>query len=260
MIALQQKNYSFITFEEWCHNKSYSGKYIILRHDVDEMAKNALKMAQLENQLGIRATYSFRIVKQSNKPDIIKQIVELGHEIGYHYEDLAFAKGDYKIAIQTFRTNLQYFRSFYNVKTISMHGSSTSEYDNKDLWNVYDFKQENIIGEPYFSIDYNKVFYLTDTGYFWDEYRTARRDVVKTNFSHSYHTTFDIISSVNKDTFPDKAVILAHFLWTDNIFLWYYIYIREMLRNRVKRLSRNNQVIRKIYSGFVAFYWKNNNK
>ena len=64
LLAFQQSNYHFQTFEEFVTSPS-EGKVVVLRHDVDELAWNALKMAQLENSLGIRATYFFRIVKQS---------------------------------------------------------------------------------------------------------------------------------------------------------------------------------------------------
>ena len=96
--AFQRTDYQFQTFEEWMTTPN-EGKTIVLRHDVDELAWNALKMAQLENSLGVRATYYFRVVKQSNVPEVIEQIVGLGHEIGYHYEDLALAEGDEAKAI-----------------------------------------------------------------------------------------------------------------------------------------------------------------
>ena len=60
---------------------------VILRHDVDRRPLNALTTAKLENELGIRGTYYFRIVPESFDETIIKQIAELGHEIGYHYEE-----------------------------------------------------------------------------------------------------------------------------------------------------------------------------
>lgn len=256
LTKFRQSGYAFFTFEQWCKAVDLPDKYLIVRHDVDEMAGNALVMAQLENELGICATYSFRIVKQSNKPDIIRKIAALGHEIAYHYEDLAFAEGDSKVAIKTFRENLSYFRSFYDVKTISMHGSSTSQYDNRDLWKTYDFRDEGIIGEPYLTIDYSEIFYLTDTGYKWDGFEFSVRDVVDCSFPNVYHRTTDIIDALDSMQFPDKALMLAHTLWTDKKWLWSYIYCREKLRNKVKRISQNNRFIRKFYSNFVRFYWK----
>jgi len=62
---------------------------------VDRKPGNALKMARLEDEMGIRATYFFRIVKESYDEDIIRQIAEMGHEIGYHYENLSeISKGE----------------------------------------------------------------------------------------------------------------------------------------------------------------------
>ena len=93
ILAFQDAGYQFQTFEDAMTNPA-EGKLVVMRHDVDELAWNALKMAQLENRLGIRATYFFRIVKQSNVPEVIRQIVALGHEVGYHYEDLSLTNGD----------------------------------------------------------------------------------------------------------------------------------------------------------------------
>ncbi|MDZ7721999.1 MAG: hypothetical protein U5R06_04015 [candidate division KSB1 bacterium] len=78
-----------LTFEAFVQNPQQSG--IILRHDVDLRPDYALAMARLEAEYGIRGTYYFRIVSESFQPQIIRQIAELGHEIGYHYdEDIDF--------------------------------------------------------------------------------------------------------------------------------------------------------------------------
>ena len=143
LLAFQRAGYKFQTFGELI-TCPVDGKSVVMRHDVDELAWNALKIAQLENKLGIRATYFFRIVKQSNVPEVIEQIVGLGHEIGYHYEDLALAEGDEAKAIESFKENLDYFRKYYPVKSVCMHGSSTSKFDNRLLWKNHllsDFKR-----------------------------------------------------------------------------------------------------------------------
>ncbi len=256
LMALQQAHYKFITFEEFCKGRR-EDKFIILRHDVDEMAMNAVKMAKIENLLGIKATYNFRIVKQSNKPEIIQQIVALGHEIGYHYEDLAFANGDYEKAMETFRKNLAYFRqSFYPVKTVCMHGSSTSKYDNRDLWKRYSLADEQLLGEPYLSIDFDKIYYISNTDYYWDGFKTAVRDIVLSSFSNTYHCTNEVITAIKKDEFPPQAMILAHTLWTNNWFLWSFIFLREKARIWVKNTAKNNTFAKKIYSLIVKFYWR----
>ena len=56
---------------------------IFLRHDVDRLPKNALKLANLAKDLGVKSTYYFRVLKKINDPVIMQQISEMGHEIGY---------------------------------------------------------------------------------------------------------------------------------------------------------------------------------
>ena len=45
-------------------------------------------MAKAEKMVDAKATYFFRIVPESNQKDVIESIAGMGHEIGYHYEDV----------------------------------------------------------------------------------------------------------------------------------------------------------------------------
>jgi hypothetical protein len=245
LIVLQQANYEFITFEEFCEAKNAQitnqrercKKFIILRHDVDLKAENSLETAKIEHSLGIRASYYFRIVPQSDKPHIIKQIAELGHEIGYHYEDLSLFKGDEKQAIAHFEKQLAHFREFYPVRTICMHGSPTSKIDNKDIWKLYNYRDFGIIGEPYFDVNFDEVFYLTDTGRSWDGARFSVRDKVKSNFDFHLASTQDIIQSAEKEELSPKIMITTHpQRWTDNTAAWTKELILQSLKNIVKRV------------------------
>ena len=60
-----------------------------------------------------------------------------------------------------------------------MHGSPMSKYDSKDLWKKYNYKDYNLIGEPYFDVNFNEVFYITDTGRRWDGEKVSVRDRVE---------------------------------------------------------------------------------
>ncbi len=253
--ALQDAGYHFLTFEELV-TAPIEGKTVVMRHDVDELAENALKMALLEHKLGIRATYFFRIVKQSNVPEVIRQIAALGHEIGYHYEDLSLAEGDEEKAMASFTRNLAYFREYYPVRSVCMHGSSTSKYDNRLLWEDRQFSDYGLVGEPYLSVDFNQVFYLTDTGYAWDGGKYAVRDVVESGFGLKFHTTQEIVKCIEEGSFPKKAMILAHTLWTDSWVQWNWLHLRELLRNNLKLMAKNNKGIAKLYRIMVDSYWK----
>lgn len=254
--AFQKAGYRFQTFEEFMEAPA-EGKVIVMRHDVDELAWNALKMAKLENELGIRSTFFFRTVKQSNVPEVIRGIVSLGHEVGYHYEDLSATEGDVEQAIACFQTHLEYFRQFYPVKSVCMHGSSTSRFDNRELWKQCRLSDFGLIGEPYLTVDFNTVFYLSDTGYAWDGGKYAVRDVVENGFGLSFHTTRQVVDCVGNGLYPEKSLVLAHTLWTDRFSQWLWLHLREFLRNRVKLLAQNNRAVAKWYDKIVKSYWKN---
>ena len=72
------------------------------------------------------------------------------------------------IAIKRFSENLEKLRKIAPVRTICMHGSPMSRWDSRLLWKYYDYRDFGITGEPYFDVDFDKVFYLTDTGRRWD--------------------------------------------------------------------------------------------
>ncbi len=232
------------------------GKVLVLRHDVDEQPQNALKMAEVERTLGVKATYYFRRVPKSDHPDVIRAIAVMGHEIGYHYEDLTMSEGDLPKAIASFSRNLEYFRQYYPVKTVCMHGSSSSKFDNREIWKEVRLEDYGLIGEPYLSFDFARIYYLTDTGYAWDGGKYAVRDKVDNPFPLSFHTTDQVIEALRDGSFPEQSLVLAHTLWTDNLSRWTFLHLREFLRNRVKLMSRNNKLIASLYNKLVKLYWK----
>jgi hypothetical protein len=210
LATIKNHRYTFQTFAGFL--KEPAERAIILRHDVDARKMNSLKTAQLENELGITGTYYFRMVPQSFDEEVIKQIAGLGHEIGYHYEDVSRCvalnarcgvrgtgcgarfkrlqdcktarpqdKENYEniivdSAIESFKENLEKLRRVVPVETICMHGSPLSKYDNRMLWEKYDYRDFGIIGEPYLDVDFNDVLYLTDTGRRWDGEAVSVRD------------------------------------------------------------------------------------
>ena len=188
-----------ITFKEYFSNPDeYLDKpFIILRHDVDRKPLNALKIALVEKELGIKSTYYFRFIPSVFKEEIINKISILGHEIGYHYETMAKAKGSIPKALEIFQYELEQFRKISEITTICMHGSPLSPYDNRDLWKFSDFKKFGIKGEPYLSIDYTQILYFTDTGRTWGDSNANLRDVVSTNLNNPIiSSTLDLIDSL----------------------------------------------------------------
>jgi len=102
----------------------------------------------------------------------------LGHEIGYHYEDVDIAYWDLKsfltgshsknekvkieryelidLTFESYLNNLEKIRGVADIKIICMHGSPRSNFDNKIIWGKYNHKDVGIIGEPYLDINWNE--------------------------------------------------------------------------------------------------------
>jgi hypothetical protein len=238
--TLLKQGFYFQTFEEFLTKPKQ--KAIIMRHDVDLLPENSLKMAQLENELKIKASYYFRIVPQSLNPEIVKHITQLGHEIGYHYEDLVITKGNIDKAYDSFCSNLEKIRKFYPVKTICMHGSPLSRYDSRDIWKNYDYKSLGVIGEPYFDIDFSKVLYLTDTGRRWDGDKINVRDKIFSNYilplrDKEIKTTIDIIKKVENNKLPKVIMINVHpQRWNNNVIPWLKELFFQNIKNQAKRI------------------------
>jgi hypothetical protein len=246
---LNNQDFSFITFSQYLQNQPSKSvrKYLILRHDVEKRYHHALHFAQIQYQLGIKGTYFFRILPKSFNSEIVKQIAELGHEIGYHYDDLTYCKGDYEKAIVRFEKNLEMLRYITLVKTICMDGSPLSKYDNKDLWKKYNYKDYGIIGEPYLDINFDKIFYLTDTGHRWDGWKVSVRDKMRQQDKWVrkglvFHSTDDIIKAANEDRLPKQVMITIHpQRWNDGGLLWVKELLLQGLKNQVKKVLVNRR-------------------
>jgi hypothetical protein len=253
-------------FQTYCFfvKKPYE-KSIILRHDVDARKEHSLQFASIQHELGITGTYYFRMVPESFDKEVIKEIASMGHEIGYHYEDMDFANGDVDQAYELAKKHLACLREVADVKTICMHGSPRSVHDNKEVWRKYDYRELGIIAEPYFDLDFSKVLYLTDTGRRWDGDKVSIRDKIpapdsgastvnkyqKAAFDgnkakasdgiilsnkYRFHTTQDIIEACKAGRLPNQIMMNFHpQRWTDNPVLWTRELVLQNLKNLVKR-------------------------
>jgi hypothetical protein len=263
--ALQEAGYAFRTFAEYLENSN--GKIIILRHDVDKFPLNSLAFSEVQRDLGIRGSYYFRVVMDSWNKKIIRDIALIGHEIGYHYEDVNLIAARAKdkrlnekdlalIAIENFKVNLAKLRELVPVKTICMHGSPLSRWDSRLLWKYFDYRDYGIMGEPYFDINFDEVLYLTDTGRRWDgdsfnvrdraigfkQLRTEEEEykLIAHAAYHipvpKIHSTFDIIKAATEGLLPGKMMMTFHpQRWTDKPLPW----INEIVLQNIKNLAKS---------------------
>ena len=138
------------------------------------------------------------------------------------------------------------------------------------LWKYYNYRDYGIIGEPYFDVNFDKVFYLTDTGRRWDGWKVSVRDKVPQQEQWKeqglvFGTTQDIIRRVesgdeetrrqgdeetkgqgDEETrglgektgrFPDKVMITFHpQRWHSNFYLW----LRELNSSKCKKSDQTD--------------------
>ncbi len=234
--ALIEAGYDFQTFRDFMLNPKE--RVVILRHDVDKKPGNSLAFAQVEAEKQLHASYFFRVVKESLEVDKLLAIQKLGHEIAYHYEDMDPARGVSSLAIKSFGKNLALLRKLAPIDTICMHGSPLSRYDNKDLWKDYDYRDFDIIGEPYFDLDYNEVFYVTDTGRKWNNADASIRDKVQSSFDIKIDSSFHFIQLLKEDALPDKMMINTHpQRWDDALLPWVRELVMQNVKNVIKRYA-----------------------
>lgn len=213
--TLKNENYNFYTMEEWFSGNISRG--VVIRHDVDRRASNSLKTALLENSLNIKSTYYFRIKKCSFKKDIIQKVAELGHEIGYHYEELSTFKNDKEKALKEFKKNLKSFRQVSCIRTIAMHGKPTSSTDNRELFVNEDLKEMDLLGDAYLTVDYSDKYYFSDTGRNWlNSSKTNYRDHVTSLKADNVEKSDELISFI-KTNKPELIFLMTHpERWNDN--------------------------------------------
>jgi hypothetical protein len=240
--------YKLTGFSEYLLEEIKGTEHLILRHDIDKKPENALKMAKKEHELGVQSTYFFRITKNSFDEEIIKKIIKLGHEIGYHYEDLSMAEGNFEKAIDLFKHNLERLRRLYPVRTVCMHGRPLSKWDNREIWKKFDYRQYGIIGEPYLDLDFNKALYLTDTGRRWNGEKVSIRDKTNLHLHCIFRRTDDILRALQGNELPSEIMINIHpQRWDNNFFKWMAELIAQRIKNVLKFLLniRLNRIARK---------------
>lgn len=167
--AIRDGGYRILTVADYLSGTRLPDRFVVLRHDVDRKPRNALAMARLEAAEGVASTYYFRTGHRSFRPPIVERVGALGHEVGYHYEDLDRASGDVRAAHESFASNLADLRALWPVETVCMHGNPLTPHDNREMWldGTADFDDYDLLGEAFLSMDFSDVAYFSDTGRTW---------------------------------------------------------------------------------------------
>lgn len=113
---------------------SYSSgtKHLLWRHDVEFSPFIALKMAEIEVEERVKATYFFQLhgefynVLEKEISEIVFKIISLGHDIGLHF-DLHYFDVTNEEDLEKYLTlDTQYFNSIFgtDIKVFSFHNTN----------------------------------------------------------------------------------------------------------------------------------------
>lgn len=187
-------------------------RFVVLRHDVDRKVDNAARMARIEAERGIPATYYVRT--STFDPPFVRGLEALGHEVGYHYEDFVRADGDLDDAHRRFERNLRVFRGEADVRTVCMHGNPLSPHDNREMWTAEGAPapaEYDLAGEAYLSTDFTDVTYFSDTGRTWADGPLKIKDhtVGGSEKAVAAESTAEL-SALLREGRVDRACLLAH--------------------------------------------------
>ena len=196
---LKGREYYFTDY----HNYASFSKCVILRHDIDNSIEKAVEIAELESSFGVKSTFfsllrtDFYNPASKNSIAGLKKIQSLGHEIGLHFDEMAYdSVDDVKTAIKNEARILSDIIGT-QISTVSMHRPSQKTLDaNYDLTPMV-----NSYGKTFF----NEFKYLSDSRRRWRE------------------PVLDIIRSEQYD----KLHILTHPIW--------YNEVEENIHDTIKR-------------------------
>lgn len=132
-------------------------KQILWRHDVEFSPFVALKMAEIEAKLGVKATYFFQLhgelynTLEKEVSNIVHRIKDLGHDIGLHFDSHYFPIENESDLEKYLKIDADYFNSIFNceLKVFSFHNTnkftlSLEKNEYAGLINVYsEFHKKN---------------------------------------------------------------------------------------------------------------------
>ncbi len=158
------KNYDFNLIKNY---KSINEKTtMFLRHDVDFHLSDISKISKIEFDLGIKATYYILLTSQYNiferaNLQILKTIVEQGHDIGLHYDLMEYPANDLEKSLKQLDFEVDILNAVLNINisTIVMHQPHTGVNDI--------FKTESNYIHAHNDFFQNKVEYISDSCRAW---------------------------------------------------------------------------------------------
>lgn len=224
--------------------------FTLLKHDVECKSYNALEVARVEAKYGIVSTFFIHSYFLYNESDIenFKDILALGHEIGYHYDVLDLNGGDWNLAKKQFQDDILLFKEKLNVnvRSICPHGNPTIKRNgwnsNKDF-----FKSEEIQGLYPLLIDVVNDFDKIENGVYISDAGYQLNLISDIKYNDSYQSLDQLISIESMISLKNNKLISVHphriegtvitlLLRKSTFFIFRFIYKKLSKSNALKQL------------------------
>ncbi len=167
----KESGYTFLKFSE--HEQAGKhDKAIFLRHDIDMDINSAMRVAKIENNLGIKSTYFLRVLGKYNpwnlpNFDKLKELLATGHELGLHYEP-DFSTLNNRNLAEDIAFQIKIIEHFLKIKVQSICPHEPARTGSLHL----DDETSKKLGNPlhaYNELFFKKFKYISDSSCRWRE-------------------------------------------------------------------------------------------
>lgn len=221
---IQKKGYDICNYHDYLR----SDKFVIMRHDVDFDLRKAAKLAKIEQELGVKSVYfvllssDFYNVLSAYNFNCIKEIIDCGHEVGLHFDEVKYQGLDMKQIKKMIYEEVKILEDIIGqrVETVSMHRPSKQMLESElDL---------DYVVNTYGKVFFKDIKYLSDARMNWRE---------------------DVFETIENEKF-NKIQLLTHPFWytekeltiTDKVKK----FVLRAIEERYKELSSNLRDIESI--------------
>lgn len=226
ILTCAKKKYNFIKY----HHSIEQTNIAIWRHDLDGSIHRAIKLAQLENELDIKATYfihphcNFYHWNDKENFDLLQGIKDLGHELALHFDPSFYGKKISNLSMleKWLSIEKKMLEDFLNieVKVFSFHNPTIGNWLNHSqnqlagMLNAYGEKFKNFkycsdsngywrhdrILDIIQSDEHSKVHILTHPRWWVKSPMQPRERIVRSAFGRAHST----LSTYDKDIISFK--------------------------------------------------------
>lgn len=228
---VRKAEYKAVLFNESClHDRE-----LIIRHDIDLDLDQAYRMALIENKHQIRTTYFvmisspfYNIFDRSNS-DFVRGILDLGHQIGLHFDEAYYNLTDKENVIKNVDSEVRILKDHFGTMIYAVSFHRPSQFILKS-----EIKLENGLINTY-SRNYMKEFkYISDSRRMWKDGCLCK-----------------LFDKADIDNCTPSIQALIHPIWWNDISLSAQTVMERFLQNKLKNfdkeLGRNIQVYERLF-------------